>query len=1486
MKKKTYGRIFSIILLLCIGLVAACSVIPVLSAAHTAFAHIRDTYLTLIREKTGFSVSYTSLSPSILSGIRMSNISVSDIESDDTILTVKSVKLRWNLIKLIGGKPAEAFGELVISGVSGDYDDFTQSALRKRLFDAIENFDADTAKISKVQNPGQNIQNLIDTLFSLPIRIRIKDASFLYAGLSVSNDLHISNLTISRPANDTALQIRLSGKNSIRSTGKSGNAYGTLAWSFSVQSKITQNIQNSFAQLRLSSLRESDYTIPALNMYAAYADNKVQLSLMQNILPFAVTLVADTLEQTALFKLHAHNLNLFDLFRAEKKDSLINKIPFLSISGDYNAVWNWRKRELRYDAEGALRTEFPPKQKAELSFRFEGDEKTVYIDFINAVSSILNADYSGSFDIEGLRPQGNARIHSAVLPNGNQISAELYMESFENESLIFIPQLYFGENSLTALQLRVIGTGLTRDFAFEAYDYSRSDTAGPGTVRLNGSFTLGAQKEMQLQFSTENMFLDSAAAFASWFLPEHVGSGFSRLRPFLSPYICSSDLFLSTDFKGFTYNSPYAVIANTKKDNEVLLFAIDGTESVFQLSRFDMISSGQSVQMQANADIAPQNREMFFSVSLFVNSLPYSFSGIFVPSQFLNITGDYNFNASVYAGKNGSFTGSFSVLSFPLAVHNLLFSSSVSADFSYNAADDWNMDIMQIDIAEVSKTSRISPRIHCAGAVQPGALYLNKARYSDELSSLDGSLNALWNFSGDIFDSLTLNASLSDAFSPERYSLMLQAYNPESVKGGVPDFWEHIYFSAEAEIRSFPSARFIGMQNDNNTVSGTLTALGSLANPSLHLNIENASFVTGKSDIHISGGISLEDKNLVLSACNLKHSYFDVTSVEGSVSLEDFSGNIGGHIAGRISDDMYFSEKTYASPFSFSVRPLQNNEHVPFKEKSFQADLVFSSLAGSFFNTRKNYALKLIRSSGRFDLTAGSNEFEAVLFDDGEINMRSAHGFPVRFNAFGTVKNKELSLLVNNISADAKTFSRLLDLPVFSLYSGTASGRGTISGTLGSPIINAEFQGTDMTVGVPEYVDEKLVCKDFRVKTVDNVFSAVDSRFVGQKTGAKASLTVDLTLEKLLIESLNLRVKTLDDSRAAAKYKMPNGIFTGTAKADVSVQLDKELVDVRGLIETADVEAVIVLNPEETLIQEKPQIDTVLDITLITDTKSRLFMPSKTNPFLRGLVTQTSPLRLQLDTRYGTSSFTGTFSMKGGEILYLNRTFYVREASAVLNESMESFDPKLSAKAEIRERDKSGDPVRIMLTVEDQPLSRLNPGFSSVPVKSQQEIMTLLGQIFLVDAGNTNPLVLLGGLADYGAQITLFRSVENRLRDLFKFDIFSLRTMFLQNAFISALNVNTGTRISAGNFLDNTTVYIGKYFGDTLYADAMLHLVYNGNLENKDGSTGGLVFQPEIGLELPSPFAAIRWSIAPDLTSDWKLLVPHTSISLSWKFNF
>lgn len=164
--------------------------------------------------------------------------------------------------------------------------------------------------------------------------------------------------------------------------------------------------------------------------------------------------------------------------------------------------------------------------------------------------------------------------------------------------------------------------------------------------------------------------------------------------------------------------------------------------------------------------------------------------------------------------------------------------------------------------------------------------------------------------------------------------------------------------------------------------------------------------------------------------------------------------------------------------------------------------------------------------------------------------------------------------------------------------------------------------------------------------------------------------------------------------------------------------------------------------------------------------------------------------------------------------------------------------------------------------------------------------MTLLGQIVTGDSSSAIDVIATG--TDYLVQVALLRKAENALRDLCNFDIFSVRTMVLQNTLKQGLtpNKNSATTYSLGNYFDNSTVYIGKYFGSTIYADALMQWTYDESKGNGSGKSGELVFQPELGLELSSPFANIRWNFAPDLGALQDSWVPATSVTLSWKLSF
>jgi hypothetical protein len=175
--------------------------------------------------------------------------------------------------------------------------------------------------------------------------------------------------------------------------------------------------------------------------------------------------------------------------------------------------------------------------------------------------------------------------------------------------------------------------------------------------------------------------------------------------------------------------------------------------------------------------------------------------------------------------------------------------------------------------------------------------------------------------------------------------------------------------------------------------------------------------------------------------------------------------------------------------------------------------------------------------------------------------------------------------------------------------------------------------------------------------------------------------------------------------------------------------------------------------------------------------------------------------------------------------------------------------------------------------------------------------MALLGQNFIADLDTENPLSAASGLSLVGTtgdlilQVNLMRRIENTLRELLKVDILSLRATWLQNVLATNVDANeTRQRMTLGSVFNNSTLYVGKYFADAMYADAMLHFLYDESRILEDPELSGMIFQPEIGLEIAAPFATLRWSFAPEIYS-WDSFVspsswvPATAITLSWRWD-
>jgi len=246
--------------------------------------------------------------------------------------------------------------------------------------------------------------------------------------------------------------------------------------------------------------------------------------------------------------------------------------------------------------------------------------------------------------------------------------------------------------------------------------------------------------------------------------------------------------------------------------------------------------------------------------------------------------------------------------------------------------------------------------------------------------------------------------------------------------------------------------------------------------------------------------------------------------------------------------------------------------------------------------------------------------------------------------------------------------------------------------------------------------------------------------------------------------------------------------------------------------------------------------------------------------------------------------------VKGGEIFYFRRNFYLQDGILVFNENQDRFDPILNARAVIREVDENGELVRIYLVADNMSLLNFNPRFESEPFKSNQDIMALLGGN-LFDSQDNNELLnnAIMLTSDVVSQFGFFQNLQDSVMKNLRLDMFSLRSQIVPNLirdkFLPDEQRQYMNDASLAKYLDNTTLFIGKYFGNNFFLQGIIQMDYYGS------SIDNLYFYPkfnidtEVTLEWKSPVALIELSLYPDFLDPSDPLIT-SSLSLSWSFSY
>ncbi|MBQ9282115.1 MAG: translocation/assembly module TamB domain-containing protein [Treponema sp.] len=1495
MKSKVFGVSLgsSIFILLLVAVLAL--VRPVYLRIEGSLSLLEKSLSEKLESELGLSLSYSSLSPSIFIGVNLRNVSIYESATQTKLVGIKRASLSYNIASFFSKNPTVALKELTLNGVTVEYNAMNSSQFIEKLRKLLKKDSAETASSEDGKDRSLPLSQDAGISpssrdFDIPIDVVIKNLSVHYADSQNDVLASLKKIKFKDFWLSDGIEIETEGKLFYKTAlFKTGGRWTSLSCNFSVSGTLFENLEGSSALVSLSGASGADYSLSNLDMLVNYAGDTVEIRTMRTVLPFSIFARYDFKDSSLVFSGEFDRFNPFSLVSMRHKNPTLQKVNGSTVSG--SLFGKISSSEVNYNAD--ISFALPKKLVGDaitLSVRCEGDEKSVGIEKLSAKGNFIDTLYSGSFDFKTLQPSGVLTLNNFTLKNGGVISTEVYVDPYRNGFMCVAPQIFLGEKSFTGVQLTVLPGNNSADFQFELLDFAHPDYEETGRLQINGSFLMEKEKVVQTSIVFSNVFADSIIDTAAFFMPKEKQEMLSSLSEKLSPYIFATEMYFYSDFKDFSINAENGLFANTEKDREILTFAIDGSKEVLQLSRLDVLFGNQTAHAETAIEFAESFSEFSFTTDLSVNSVPYHFFGNFSP-EWISVSGDYDFDAIVSIDDEVGATVQFS--QFPFGVGKYVFALSSSAILHWSHSGGFDADIISFEIDEPSSYLQFGPHLSLSGSLNRYGLVLSSLAYSDTVSALEGDGTIVWNINDSILDSIHASLSAASSLTTEKFYLNADLSNPSQLPFSSDALKNDFYISAEAEIRSFPSARLLSLQNPENTVSADVTASGTLSNPFLSVQLHRSSLLLYGYPLAASASLVLDDTGMHLDDLNCDWSFLKVSDASAFFDPNSFTGNASLVLDGVLMD------KTIHAPVSLDIEGSSPERKFGVPDY-YSFTLSSKKVSGDFIASDFPFKITAVHSPNRFDImTDVSNGFQASFTtDDGMISASAGKASPIQFNLNGSIKQNNLDLNISGIQADMRFICSEIEIPFVSFNSGILSGALKITG----PTTDPEYTGA-FSVMHPNFIIP-LVSKDYFhtdkvIMTVGQGEALVPPTPV---TLGRGMGTVQYRMEfnRWIPNFLELNIDIDDNAKVPLDLTFPFIHAKGRASGNLTLAftLPRD-VSISGFVTADDTDVEIVATPLQTQFSienlsnffpssqaaQQGDLNVTVDFDIIVGQKVQLLF----NPFLRGVVAPGTPLSIYLDSYTGDFEFKSDITLRGGEITWLNRNFYMKEGRIVFNETQDSIDPKVTVRAETRERDENGNMVTITLSANNQPVSTFNPTFTATPAKSEREIMNLLGQVISADSSGAGEFG--GAFGDLFLQSTVMRRVENTLRELLNFDIVSIRTNVVQNSLKLSMDESTNNKqLSVGNFMDNSTVYVGKYFGSSIYLDSMLHWTYDEHKIDNGSSVNGLVFQPEIGFEMASPFANIRLQVAPDIDSLQKGLlntwVPSTSMTLSWKFAF
>lgn len=1451
---------------------------------------------TKLKTEAGIKVEYESLSPSILPHFSFKNIQVKDAQTDVIVADFKYFSVNYNLIELLRSNYGKVVKSVDIKN-GGIYFDTTENAELLKKISTLLKSDSNVSKQEEVKEDNKQKNNKEFRLTG--IEVNLSNIKLAYTDKISKSEFNIFSGSIY--SENDRIFYELNSK-CIYSNNKI-KILKNLSLNLNIQGNVSSDFLFSSSIITMENIQFSNFETDKLSFFVSYKDSVISARSFQKNRGLGIVASMNTKSNIGGVSLNFNKFMPAKLITNSKMNISLNEILHTKLSGETKVKFNLSESgnpSLEWLADLTATSKKIELNKAnlhntKLKIKGNGTQDFIQIHNFSLNSNELNFNGNLSYNFKNNNTLAHLNLESLKLKSGS-ISSKLKLTNSGSAFICDINNIALGKANFSGGKITATPKEKQLDFSFLLKDET-------GSYELDGSYTYANKARASEKgfieihgvlnaINVQNLY-KSVATFSS------KGANIRSISRF-KPFRITSEFYASTDLKDFSYNFVQFIFASVEKNGLNLLTSFNGNNSSLSVNNIDIGYRDVEISGKANADIESYNN-MSFDLSFLVDSIMYSATGMYSDGM-LEIYGDYNFALNIYEKKD-KYEGSFHVSELPIPVTSFFASKgkatpfvfSTDVNFEWRDEDNWNFTCPKADFvyskSNIKTNNNIFELSFKAEGTQKESTFYD-IKIGNETSFLQGDATVSHLYAdNDAKESFIASLDLSDTEKTEavkfKSNISLSELND-------------VYIDAKCTLDNLSLNRFFWGQSETDKIDCEVDFIGGLENFLCNINLDTLEFHLNNKPLVASGIFSLDDGSLVIPDARFYWNDQSITEFtlsflpkEGTGDIKfDYSGHLGQNEVGGKVDIK-----------AMKINASEEEEGLPaiaIVKNFFEEFSVNFSVNDWYFGEKtetKPLLLSIFRAADQVSFYGGENdEIYGFYMNDGSLTVEISEKLENHASINGLVLSDKLEIDCNNILLNIPQIMRLLSIENFvTMTDGNLNGNLSLRGTPKNPEFFGKLNLDNLKFFSPDFAPTELQGNNIPIHFTGTSLELPYTVFTSKKFGLWAECTSQF--EGWIPENTVVKCGTLEENFAYMKTK--NLLFhtDGYASCDLIMTIKPKQFNLQGDVLFASGSFAIAFGDFDKF-REKfkySDIDFSMNLALQLGKKAEFRWPNMNMPMLRALTPTEKPIVFKVGEETETLKITGIANMRGGELLYIKRNFYIKEGSIRFLENAVGIEPLISLRAEIRDQDLNGEQIKLILSVKEQPLIGSSDewisNITTYPPRSATEVRQLLGQVIVGDTDKETAIQdALTNATDILSQLGFAKKAENTVRDFLHLDVFSLRTQILQNVVFGNMFKNqTKTDLKAGNYLDNTTLYIGKYLGSAIYADALLNLSYYDPLKDKNPKQKkpvwkSVLFQPEIGLEMVTPFFNFRWAISP--TDPNTLFVADTSITFSWKFEY